>query len=286
MDTTKVEKGLKYFINKGLENDTLLNDIFTNLQKFIFHVIIAIIVFWVLKYIVRWILSGMNVVMEKKGVDLAVRNFFLKTIRVLFQIITVVIIIGILGFNTTSLVAMLGTMGLAVGLALQGTLQNFAGGVIVLIFKPFVLGDEIESSVGDFRGIVKDISIFTTTLVTFDNISIIIPNSELATKTLTNYSKQGERRIDEVIGIDYGDSVDKAREIILDVVNSDERVLKSRDISVVVASLSDSSVDLKILAWTESKDYYGVKSYVREEVHKRFAEQGITIPFPQLTVHS
>lgn len=286
MDSLKTKDPFKIFFEKGINEGTLIENIFEKVQSFSLKILVVIAIYIISKYIISVLIKSLKALMVRKAIDSSLIDFLLKAISVSLKVVIFVVIIGVLGINTTSFIAVLASAGFAVGLALQGSLQNFAGGIIILFLKPFKVDDEIETSVGDFRGIVKEIGIFTTTLITFDNISIIIPNSELSTKTLINYTKAGVRRIDEIIGIDYGDSVDSAREILMKLVKNDKRIIKDRKVSIIVTELSDSSVNLKILAWTSRENYYSVKADLRENAHFQFKKQGITIPFPQIQIHN
>jgi small conductance mechanosensitive channel len=188
-----------------------------------------------------------------------------------------------LGIHMTSFIAVLGALGLAVGMALSGTLQNFAGGVMLLIFKPFKVGDYIEAQ--GYSGSVKEIQIFNTILNTPDKKTIIIPNGGLSTNAMTNYSTEPLRRVDFTFGIGYGDDIDKARKIILDVIAQDQRILKDPAPFVGVVSLGDSSVNLTTRVWANAADYWNIFFFLNETVKKTFDQQGISIPFPQHDVH-
>jgi small conductance mechanosensitive channel len=188
-----------------------------------------------------------------------------------------------LGIQTTSFIAVLGAAGLAVGLALQGSLSNFAAGVLMIIFRPFKVGDFIEAA--GVAGTVEEIQIFTTQLATPDNKTIIIPNGKLTADNIVNYSTKGTRRADMVFGIGYEDDIDKARDIITEILSNDERVLKDPPLQVAVSELADSSVNFVTRAWVNAGDYWGVVFAATETVKKRFDAEGISIPFPQRDVH-
>ena len=183
----------------------------------------------------------------------------------------------------TSFIAILGAAGLAVGMALSGTLQNFAGGVMILIFKPFKVGDVIDAQ--GYLGAVKEIQIFNTVLTTPDNKTIIIPNGGLSTSSMTNYSTEETRRVDWTIGIGYGDDVDKAEQVIKRMCDEDTRILKDPEVFIAVSELADSSVNFAVRAWVKSDDYWGVFFDMNKKVYKVFAEEGLNIPFPQMDVH-
>ena len=188
-----------------------------------------------------------------------------------------------LGIQMTSFIAILGAAGLAVGLALQGSLANFAGGVLILLFKPFKVGDFIDA-VG-FSGTVKEIQVFSTKMTTPDNKTIIIPNGNLANSSMTNYSTQTQRRVDFVFGIGYNDDIKKAKSVINELIYKDERILKDPEPLVVVSELGDSSVNLTVRVWSKSADYWGIFFDMQESVKLKFDEQGISIPYPQQDVH-
>ena len=193
-------------------------------------------------------------------------------------------VMDIIGIKATSFIAILGAAGLAVGFALQGTLQNFAGGVIILIMKPFKVGDYIATS--GYEGFVKEIRIFNTFLTTFDNQCVILPNTDLATKSLVNYTREQYRRVDVNVGICYGQSVDKARELMLELANADAKVVNNiKPSKVVCKAMSDSSVDICLWAWVKQEDYWEVFFRLNEQVYSKFGENGIEIAFPQVQVH-
>jgi small conductance mechanosensitive channel len=183
----------------------------------------------------------------------------------------------------TSFVAILGAASLAVGMALSGTLQNFAGGVMILIFKPFKVGDVIEAQ--GYTGGVADIQIFNTILKTPDNKTIIIPNGGLSTGSMVNYSTEARRRVDWTVGIGYGDDADKAKEVLLGMLNDDSRILKDPAPFIAISALADSSVNFTVRAWVEAPNYWGVFFDLNKRVYKEFGKHGLNIPFPQMDIH-
>ena len=191
--------------------------------------------------------------------------------------------LSVLGIEMTSFVAILGAAGLAVGLALSGTLQNFAGGVMILFFKYFKVGDFIDAQ--GYMGTVKEIQIFVTILTTPDNKTIILPNGPLATDSLTNFSAQSQRRVDWTFGIAYGDDVDKAYDVLGRLINDDDRILKDPEPFMAVSALADSSVNIVVRVWVNAADYWGVHFRMNEMVYKTFDKEGLSIPFPQRDVH-
>jgi small conductance mechanosensitive channel len=191
--------------------------------------------------------------------------------------------LGMIGVEMTSFIAILGAAGLAVGLALSGTLQNFAGGVMILLFKPYKVGDVIEAQ--GYTGSVKEIQIFTTILTTPDNKTVLIPNGPLATGSLTNYSTQPTRRVDWTFGIAYGDDIDKAYDVLRRLISEDEHILPEPEPFMALSALADSSVNIVVRVWVNSPDYWAVFFKMNEQVYKVFAEEGLSIPFPQMDVH-
>ena len=221
--------------------------------------------------------------MKKADVNEALIPFLKTMISALLKVLVIITVLGMVGIQMTSFIAILGAAGLAVGLALQGTLQNFAGGVIILLFKPYTVGDVIETQ--GYLGSVKAIQIFTTILTTGDNKTIIIPNSPIATGSLINYSTQATRRVDFTFGIGYNEDIDKAREVILKLIEADTRILKDPAPAVRVSELADSSVNFATRVWVESAEYWNVYFELTENVKKSFDKEGISIPFPQRDVH-
>ena len=221
--------------------------------------------------------------MEKRNTDESLKPFLKSLAAALLKTLLIISVLGMLGVQMTSFIAILGAAGLAVGMALSGTLQNFAGGVIILLFKPFKVGDFIEAQ--GYTGVVKEIQIFTTILLTTDNKTVFIPNGPLATGSLINYSAQPIRRVDLSYGIAYGDSVQKAREIIMEVIASDKRILKDPESFIGLGELADSSVNLTTRVWVKTEDYWNVFFSMNERVYEALSKGGINIPFPQLDVH-
>jgi small conductance mechanosensitive channel len=234
-------------------------------------------------YVVNMIAGGIDKMMVKKELDPSLRPFLKSLVSSLLKVLVVISVLGMIGIQMTSFIAILGAAGLAVGLALSGTLQNFAGGVMILTFKPFKVGDYIDAQ--GFAGTVNSIQIFNTILKTPDNKTIIIPNSGLATSTMVNYSTEPTRRVDWVFGIAYGDDIDKAKEVLLGLLTSKDQVLKDPAPFVSLGELAESSVNFTVRAWVNSADYWPVHFYMLENVYRKFAEAGLNIPFPQMDVH-
>ena len=240
---------------------------------------VLVIGLWVAK-----IFAGLvKKVLGKSEVDSSLQGFLSSLVSILLKVMVYITALGMLGIEMTSFIAILGAAGLAVGLALSGTLQNFAGGVMILLFKPFKVGDYIDAQ--GHSGSVKEIQIFVTILTTPDNKTIIIPNGPLATGSLTNYSAQPRRRVDWTFGIGYGDDVDKAYEVLTKLINEDKRILEAPEPFMAVSELADSSVNITVRVWVEAADYWAVYFRMNEEVYKTFDKEGLSIPFPQRDVH-
>lgn len=220
---------------------------------------------------------------ERSKVDPSLQGFLSSLIRIGLQIMVYISALGMLGVEMTSFIAILAAAGLAVGLALSGTLQNFAGGVMILLFKPFKVGDFIEAQ--GFMGTVKEIQIFITVLTTPDNKTVLIPNGPLSSDALVNFSTQDTRRVDWTFGIAYGDDIDQAYGIIRELLQEDERVLKEPEPFLALQALADNSVNIVVRAWVQAADYWPVHFRMNEEVYKRFPAAGLSFPFPQMDVH-
>jgi len=246
-------------------------------------ILAAIIVFllgrWIIKLIKKWMANGL---MSRHG-DPTLHSFLSNLVSVVLYFILIISIVGILGINTSSLVALLASAGLAVGMSLGGTLQNFAGGVLIIMFRPFKVGDFISTQ--GHEGKVNEIQIFNTHILTVDNKEVILPNGALATGVLTNYSRQGTRRVDWTFSIAYGDDYDKAKAVLRRLCDEDQRILKSPEPFIELVKLNESSVDITVRGWVESADYWGVFFSMNEKVYKTFAKEGLNIPFPQMDVH-
>ncbi|HZX24046.1 MAG TPA: mechanosensitive ion channel domain-containing protein [Woeseiaceae bacterium] len=251
--------------------------------EFGIDIIAALAIFIIGRWVANLITKGLRRLMERANVDATLIKFLSNIVRVLLLIFVILAAIGQLGIQTTSLIAVLGAAGLAVGLALQGSLSNFAAGVLVIIFRPYKVGDYIEGA--GVAGTVDEVQIFNTVLKTPDNVRIIVPNSQITGGIITNYSAHETRRVDFTFGIGYADDIDKAKKIIEDVLTSDERVFEDPAPQIVVAELADSSVNIVARPWSKAADYWSLKFDVTETVKKRFDAEGISIPFPQRDVH-
>jgi len=246
--------------------------------------VIAAIVTLVLGWIIAGILTGMaRRIMRRAKLEETLVGFSCNIIKTGLLALVVITAIQKLGVPTTSFVAVIGAAGLAVGFALQGSLANFAAGVMLIIFRPFKVGDFIEA--GGTSGIVEEIAVFATTMRTGDNKRIIVPNSSITDGNITNYSANATRRVDMVFGIGYDDDIKAAKEVLQGLLDADERVLKDPAPTIAVSELADSSVNFVVRPWVNSADYWAVMFDMTEKVKLAFDEKGISIPFPQTDVH-
>jgi len=204
-------------------------------------------------------------------------------IATVLRALVIISVLGMVGVQMTSFIAIMGAATLAIGMALTGTLQNFAGGVMILIFRPFKVGDWIDAQ--GYSGSVREIQIFNTIINTADNKVIIIPNGGLSNSSMVNYSREPQRRVDWTFGIAYGDDVDKTRSVLLSLIKADSRILSDPEPFIAVSSLADSSVNFTVRVWVNGADYWGVFFDMNESVYKTFGKEGLNIPFPQMDVH-
>lgn len=233
--------------------------------------------------VIGMIVKGIRNMMEKRDLDPGLRSFVVSLSSIGLKIMLGITILGMVGIEMTSFIAVLGAAGLAVGLALSGTLQNFAGGVMILVFKPFKAGDYIDAQ--GHSGTVSEIQIFNTILKTPDNKTIIIPNGGLSTGSMVNYSTEPKRRVDFTFGIGYEDDIDKAKAVLRRLADADERVHQDPEPFVVLSELGDSSVNFIVRLWVDAPDYWAVKFDMTEKVKKTFDAEGLSFPFPQRDVH-
>lgn len=246
-------------------------------------IIAALVVF----IVGRWIAKGVEKltarVLTKRNVDPTIVSFVEHLVYIALITFVIIAALAQLGIQTTSFIAVIGAAGLAIGLALQGSLANFAAGFLMIIFRPFKAGDYIEG--GGAVGTVEKIEVFTTTLKTVDNKVIIIPNAKMMGDNIINYSAKDTRRVDLDFGVSYGDDIDKVRKILADVVDKESRILKNPETMIIVKELADSSVNFQVRAWVKTSDYWGVYFDMIETVKKQFDAADISIPFPQRDVH-
>ena len=261
----------------------LIAKVYELLTVYGLRVIAALVIFVLGRWVALGVAKIIRRVLIKSKVDETLVSFVRNLCYVALLAFVVIAALNQLGIQTASLIAVLGAAGLAIGLALQGSLGNFAAGVLMVIFKPFKVGDYIEGA--GTAGIVEHIEIFTTQLKTPDNKTVIVPNAKLTGDNITNFTVKGTRRVDFVFGIGYGDDIDKARGIIKEIIDQDERVMKEPEPTIVVSELADSSVNLTVRAWTSANDYWSFYFDTIEKVKKQFDAQEVSIPFPQRDVH-
>jgi len=266
-----------------MEMEAIVQRVWELIAIYGLKVLAAIVIFFVGRWIAKGFRKLIRKVLDKKSIDPTIVGFTGNLIYVLLLTFFIVAAMGQLGIQTTSFIAILGAAGLAVGLALQGSLANFAAGFLMIIFRPFQVGDYIEGA--GTAGTVEEIQIFTTVLKTPDNKTVIIPNAKLTADNIVNYTTKGTRRMDMVVGIGYESDIDKAREILEELVTNDGRVLKDPPHTIAVAELADSSVNFVVRPWVNVPDYWDLWFDLTEKIKKRFDEAGISIPFPQRDVH-
>jgi small conductance mechanosensitive channel len=243
----------------------------------------AVGIFLVGKFAVRLVVSAIAKVMQKQLVDKTLDTFICNLVRTALMIVVVIAAIGAVGIQTTSFIAIFGAAGLAVGLALQGSLSNFASGVLIVLFRPYRVGDWIEAA--GISGSVEQVQILTTILKTGDNKQIIVPNSQIMDSIITNYSANDTRRVDMVVGVSYGDDLDQVRKTLKDILAVEDRILPEPAPTIAVSALADSSVNFVVRPWVKTSDYWGVMFDLTEAIKKRFDKEGISFPFPQQDVH-
>ncbi len=303
MDNDSIKNIIDKNVEKAFEGDTLAMEakaIIDNIKEkslstwlndmtheyvipFGIKLLVAILAFFIGRWLIKITKKFVKGTLERHNIEISLALFINNLVSILLNFILIIAIISILGVDTSSLVALLASAGLAIGMALSGTLQNFAGGVMIMLFKPFRVGDFIEAQ--GQTGTVKEIQIFNTIILTLDNKTIYIPNGSLATGILTNYSKEGTRRVDWNFSIAYGDNYDNAKKLILRLCDEDKRILKEPAVFVELMKLNDNSVDIAVRAWVKSDDYWGVFFNMNENIYKLFPKEGLNIPFPQMDVH-
>lgn len=291
--------------------DELTQQLVSNITHFAISLAIAVAVFYIGKFIIKKIYNIVLAILLRRQIDKSLSTFILSFIRIALYFILIIVVIGILGIETSSFLALFASAGVAIGMALSGTLQNFAGGVLILLLKPYKVGDYIEAQ--GYAGTVTEIQMFHTIICTPDNKSIIIPNGGLSTGSINNYSREDYRRVDWEVCLSYGDDVNVARNVILDMLNNDPRVVKQyieddremrakengtnindkkvivnkADCSpvVVLSKLADSSINLTARAWTTSGNYWGLMGDINEKIYNELPKHGLSFPYPQMDIH-
>jgi small conductance mechanosensitive channel len=267
----------------NIDVSALLAKVYELLTVYGLRIIAALAIFVIGRWVAKGIRKLVNRIMAKNGVDETLTAFVCNLSYVALLVFVIVAALNQLGIQTASFIAVIGAAGLAVGLALQGSLSNFAAGVLMIIFRPFKVGDYVEG--GGTAGTVEEIQIFVTQLKSPDNKTIIVPNAKMMGDNIVNYSTKGTRRVDMSFGIGYEDDIDKARKVILQIIEKDERVMKDPAPVALLSELADSSVNFAVRFWTSAGDYWGVYFDTMEAVKKRFDAEQISIPFPQRDVH-
>ena len=250
---------------------------------FAINLVTAVVIFYVGRILVRLLTRGLRKVMETQDVDKTLVSFASNLVGMVLLTFVIIAAVSALGIQTTSFIAVLGAAGLAIGLALQGSLSNFAAGVLIVLFRPYKVGDWVEAA--GIAGSVEDVQILTTVLKTGDNKQVIVPNAQIMGSIITNYSANDTRRVDMVIGVSYDDDLDKVRSTIEELVAAEDRILDDPACTIAVSDLADSSVNFVVRPWVATADYWGVKFDLTEAIKKRFDKDGIAFPFPQQDVH-
>ena len=268
--------------------NTLLRDGLRELTEmtvgFVPKLLVAILILWVGMKLAKMVRKLIIKALERRNAEPSLKSFLGSLVDVLLKAMIIIMAMDVVGIKATSFIALLGAMGLAIGMALQGTLQNFAGGVIILLMKPFKVGDYIEC--GQFKGYIQEIRIFHTVMRPFNGRTIVIPNSELSNKSLINHTKEENIRLDVVASVAYGSDLEKVKEVLMEVINNEPLIQTEPKAPVVaVSELGNSSVDLSMWMWVKVEDYWTVWLRIRENIYNAFYRNNITIPFPQMDVH-
>lgn len=262
----------------------LIGDFLEKAINFGIKVLAAILIYLIGAWLIKKIKGMLKRIFDKKGTDAAIASFTMSIVSIALTIVLIIVTIGTLGIDTTSFAALLAGGGMAIGMALNGTVQNFAGGIMILIFKPFKSGDYIEAQ--GFAGTVSEVTITSTKLTTVDNRIIIIPNGALSNGTINNYSDQKFRRVDLTVDVEYGTSSDAVKAVLHSIVKEDARILSEpAEPFIALSSLKDSSIQFTMRLWVKSSDYWGVYFDTTEKVYNELPKNGINFPFPQLDVN-
>ena len=277
-DLKAVVTGENTFIKDGLRTLTELT------VQFVPKILAAILVLWIGLKVANLLRKAIIKALDKRNAEPSLKTFLGSLVNLLLKAMVIFMAMDIIGIKATSFIALLGAMGLAIGMALQGTLQNFAGGVIILLMKPFKVDDYIEC--GQYKGYIKEIRIFHTIMRPFNGRTIIIPNSELATKSLINHTKEPQIRLDVVASVAYGTDLKKAKAVLMDVIKAEPLIRWDfKEPVIAVSELNNSSVDITLWLWLKVEDYWEVWKHIREDIYIAFNNAGVEIPFPQVTVH-
>lgn len=281
-ETTEVGKQAIEAISNG-KVDKLLEDAISMGLQASKSIVLALAIFFVGRYVIRLINKLVASMLERRNVEPTIQSFLKSFVNILLTILLIITVVSTLGINTTSFAALLASLGVAAGMALSGNLQNLAGGIIILLFKPFRVGDVIEAQ--GVAGCVKEIQIIHTILLTVDNKEIYLPNGALSSGSVTNYSKMESRRVDFTVGVEYGTDVNKVLKALQDIADADSRILKDPAAFIALSELADSSVNFTFRVWVKGADYWGVFFDTNRKIYEDFNRQGIGFPFPQIQVH-
>lgn len=281
-EVAKKTSGMIEAVSDG-KIDTLLKQLISMGVELGKSILLAIAIYIAGKFIIKLINKVVRQMLERRGVDATIQSFLKSFVSILLNILLIITVISALGVNTTSFAALLASVGVAAGMALSGNLQNLAGGLIILLFKPFKVGDFIEAQ--GTMGTVKEIQIIHTILQTVDNKEIFLPNGSLSSGRITNYNKMGTRRVDFTVSVEYGTDVEKVLNALKSIAVSDERILKDPAPFYALSALADSSVNFTFRVWVNSADYWGVYFDVNKRIYEDFNRIGISFPFPQLQIH-
>ena len=267
--------------------DVLLKELGNEALQFGLKVLAALAIYFIGAWVIKRIKKLLGNIFERRKTDKAIASFTMSLVSISLTILLIILTVGTLGVNTTSLAAILAAGGMAIGMALSGTVQNFAGGIMLLVFKPFKAGDFIEAQ--GFSGTVSEVNIVSTKLTTTDNRVIVLPNGSLSSATINNISQNPIRRLEWKIGVEYGSNIDQARKVILGILNADARVLHGKDApdepNVKLSGLLDSSVEIQARCWVRTDDYWNLLWEINELIYNELPKNGIDFPFPQLDVH-
>ena len=267
--------------------DVLLKELGSDALQFGLKVLAALAIYFIGAWVIKRIKKLLGNIFERRKTDKAIASFTMSLVSISLTILLIILTVGTLGVNTTSLAAILAAGGMAIGMALSGTVQNFAGGIMLLVFKPFKAGDFIEAQ--GFSGTVSEVNIVSTKLTTTDNRVIVLPNGSLSSGTINNISQNPIRRLEWKIGVEYGSNIDQTRKVILGILNADARVLHGKDApdepNVKLSGLLDSSVEVQARCWVRTDDYWNLLWEVNELIYNELPKNGIDFPFPQLDVH-
>lgn len=285
-DSTATQQEKMVELGSTLKNMTF-SDILSMIVEWSVEIAAKIAIALAIYFVGRWLINRLvklvNKVCHKREVEVSLQRFFTNMIKAVLYVCLVLTIVGVLGIDTTSLIAMFASASLAIGMALSGTMQNFAGGVMILLLRPYRIGDYVEAQ--GQAGTIKEISLFNTVISTVDNKIIYVPNSTISNGIINNYSQAATRRVDWNITISYGDDVEVARRVLMQMMSEDKRIKQDPSPVVYLASLGDSAVNISARAWVDNADYWGVFFDLNERIYKELPEHGLHFPFPQLSVH-